>query len=56
MLLSATVPLFSGLTALSLLVGLQGVVAFALSRSHRVELLVKAEPTLLYRSGCQPRR
>ncbi|RYY17740.1 MAG: DUF421 domain-containing protein [Alphaproteobacteria bacterium] len=50
-LLSSTVSLASGVTALALLVGLQWVVAYASSRSHRIERLVKAEPTLLYRHG-----
>ena len=50
-LLSSSVSLADGLFALALLVGLQWVVAFASSRSRRVERLVKAEPTLLYRDG-----
>ena len=49
--LSSEVALADGVAALALLVGLQWVVAFASSRSRRVERLVKAEPTLLYRNG-----
>ena len=50
-LLSADVTVAEGVTAFALLVGLQFVVAWASSRSRRVERLVKAEPTLLYRHG-----
>ncbi|GAA1435140.1 DUF421 domain-containing protein [Microlunatus lacustris] len=53
-LLSSSVSLVDGLFALGLLVGLQAVMAFASSRSRRVELLVKSEPTLLYRGGFLP--
>lgn len=53
-LLSSTVSLAEGLLALGLLVGLQAVVAYASARSRRVELLVKSEPTLLYRDGFLP--
>lgn len=49
--LSSSVALAEGLTALALLVGLQYVVAWASVRSSRVESLVKSEPTLLYRHG-----
>ncbi len=50
-LLSSSVSLLDGVTALALLVGLQWLVALASSRSRRVERLIKAEPTLLYRDG-----
>ncbi|SDE07541.1 DUF421 domain-containing protein [Auraticoccus monumenti] len=50
-LLSSTVSLAEGLLALALLVALQWGVAFASSRSRRVERLVKTEPALLYRQG-----
>lgn len=50
-LLSSTVALAEGLTALALLILLQYVVAWASVRSHRVERLMKSEPTLLYRGG-----
>jgi uncharacterized membrane protein YcaP (DUF421 family) len=53
-LLSSSVSLVDGVAALALLVGLQWVVAFASARSRRVERLVKAEPTLLYRGGFLP--
>ncbi|PPK92876.1 uncharacterized membrane protein YcaP (DUF421 family) [Kineococcus xinjiangensis] len=50
-LLSSTVALAEGVTALVLLVGLQYVVAWASMRSRRVERLVKSEPQMLYRDG-----
>ena len=50
-LLSSTVALAEGIVALALLVGLQYAVAWASSRSRRVERLVKSEPTLVYRDG-----
>lgn len=50
-LLSSTVALAEGITALALLVGLQYVVAWASTRSRRVERIVKSEPTLVYRHG-----
>ena len=50
-LLSSSVALAEGLTALALLVGLQYLVAWASIRSRRVERLMKSEPALLYRDG-----
>jgi uncharacterized membrane protein YcaP (DUF421 family) len=50
-LLSSTVSLAEGVTALGLLVGLQYVVAWLSVRSRRVEGLVQSEPTLVYRNG-----
>lgn len=50
-LLTNSVALAEGVTALALLVTLQYVVAWASERSSKVERLVKSEPTLLYRSG-----
>lgn len=50
-LLSSSVALAEGVTALGLLVGLQYAVAWASVRSSRVEHLVKSSPTLLYREG-----
>ena len=50
-LLSSSVALAEGLTALALLVGLQYLVAWASVRSPRVKRLVKSEPTLVYRDG-----
>ncbi len=50
-LLSSDVALLEGLTALSLLIGLQYAVAWASVRSQRVERLVKSEATLVYRDG-----
>jgi uncharacterized membrane protein YcaP (DUF421 family) len=50
-LLSSSVALAEGVTALALLVGLQYLVAWASRRSRRVERLVKSEPTLVYRNG-----
>lgn len=49
--LSSSVALAEGVTALALLVALQYVVAWASVRSRRIERLVKSEPTLLYRHG-----
>ena len=53
-LLSSTVALAEGVTALVLLVVLQYLVAWASVRSGRVERLVKSEPTLVYRDGFLP--
>lgn len=50
-LLSSSVALVEGVTALALLVGLQYLVAWASVRSRRVERLVKSEPVLVYRHG-----
>ena len=50
-LLSSTVSLAEGLTALMVLVALQYGVAWASVRSSRVERLVRSEPTLVYRDG-----
>jgi uncharacterized membrane protein YcaP (DUF421 family) len=50
-LLSKDVALVEGLTALTLLVGLQFIVASLSVRSSAVSRLVKAEPTLVVRSG-----
>lgn len=50
-LLSADVALAEGITAFALLVGLQFVVAWVSSHSRRMERLVKAEPSLLFRHG-----
>jgi len=50
-LLSSSVALAEGLTALALLVGLQYLVAWASIRSRRVERVMKSEPALLYRAG-----
>jgi len=50
-LLSSSVALAEGVTALALLVGLQYLVAWASVHSRRVERLVKSEPSLVYRNG-----
>lgn len=50
-LLSSTVALAEGVTALALLVGLQYLVAWASARNQHVERLVKSEPALVYRAG-----
>ena len=50
-LLSSSVALAEGVTALALLIGLQYVVAWASVRSPYVERLVKSEPSLVYRDG-----
>ena len=50
-LLSDSVSLVDGLTALALLVALQYAVAWASVRSGAIERLVKSEPTLLYHRG-----
>ncbi len=50
-LLSSSVALAEGLTALALLVGLQYAVAWASNRSRAVERLVKSEPSLVYHHG-----
>lgn len=49
--LSSTVALAEGVTALALLVAMQYAVAAASSRSRRVERLVKSDPTLVYSDG-----
>jgi len=53
-LLSKDVALAEGVTALALLVGLQYAVAWASTRSHWAERLVKSEPTLVFRDGLLP--
>ena len=53
-LLSSTVALAEGVAALVLLVGLQYVVAWASTRSRRVEQFVKSEPALVYHDGFLP--
>lgn len=50
-LLSKDVALAEGVVAMALLVTLQFSVAWLVSRSARIERLVKSEPTLLYRDG-----
>ncbi len=50
-LLSSSVALTEGVTALALPIGLQYLVAWASVRSRRVERLVKSEPSLVYRNG-----
>ncbi len=50
-LLSSSVALLEGITALATLVALQYAVAWSSTRSRLVERLVKSEPTLLYRDG-----
>ncbi len=50
-LLSFSVALVEGVTALALLVALQYAVAWSSVRSTRVERLVKSQPALLYRDG-----
>ena len=50
-LLSSSVALAEGVTALGVLIGLQYLVAWASVRSRRVERLVKSEPALVYRNG-----
>ncbi len=50
-LLSSSVALAEGVTALALLIGLPYAVAWASTRSPWVERLVKSEPTLVYRDG-----
>ncbi len=50
-LLSDSVSLADGVTALALLVALQYAVAWASVRSKAIERLVKSEPTLLYHHG-----
>ncbi len=50
-LLSSKVALAEGLAAMALLLVMQFTVAWATSRSAKVEDLVKAEPALLYRHG-----
>lgn len=50
-LLSSSVALVEGVTALALLIALQYVVAWASVRSATIEGLVKSSPTLLYRNG-----
>ncbi len=53
-LLSSSVTVAEGVTALALLAGLQYAVAWASVRSRRVERLVKSEPALVYREGLLP--
>ena len=53
-LLSSSVALAEGITALALLAGLQYLVAWASTRSLRVERLVKSEPTLVHRGQFLP--
>lgn len=48
---SSRLPLAEGLLALVLLIGLQVAVAFAASRSTRLDKVVKSEPRLLVRRG-----
>lgn len=50
-LLSSSVALAEGVSAMALLLGMQFAVAWVSSRSPRIEGLVKSEPTLLYRNG-----
>ncbi len=50
-LLSKEVSLAEGLLALSLLIGLQYVIAWLSTRSRRVESLVKSEPAMLFHQG-----
>lgn len=50
-LLSNSVSLAEGITALVVLVGLQYVVAWSVTRSPRLERLVKSEPTLVAHQG-----
>ena len=50
-LLSKDVALAEGITAFSLLIGLQYVITWLSVRSRRVENLVKAEPSLLFFEG-----
>jgi uncharacterized membrane protein YcaP (DUF421 family) len=55
-LLSDSVSLVDGVTALALLVALQYAVAWASVRSAAIERLVKSEPTLVYHHGfCRAR-
>lgn len=51
-LLSKSVALVEGLTALALLVGLQFTIAWVAARSPGFSALIKAEPTLLAHRGC----
>ncbi len=53
-LLSADVALAEGITAMALLIALQYIVAWLSARSHRVQALVKSQPTLVYRDGFLP--
>ena len=50
-ILSKDVPLFEGLLAFGLLIGLQYVVAWSAARSHRVRQIIKAEPALIFYRG-----
>ena len=43
--------LAQGLAALALLIGLQALISWLTTRSHRVERIVNGEPTLLFRRG-----
>lgn len=51
MLLSSSVSLTEGVTALALLAALQYAVAYSASRSRTVRTIVKSEPRLLVRDG-----
>jgi len=50
-LLSRSVPLLDGITALGLLIGLQYVITWASIRSERFQHLIKAEPTMVLSQG-----
>lgn len=51
LVLSKQTPLFDGIAAMALLIGLQWIVAFASVRSRTVRDLVRSEPALLARDG-----
>lgn len=53
-LLSSSVALAEGLTAMALLLTMQFVVAWSAARSHTVKRLISSEPTLVYRDGLLP--
>ncbi len=53
-LLTRSIALAEGITAMALLVGLQYVVAWVSSRSRTMERLVKSEPSLVYHEGFLP--
>lgn len=50
-LLSASVPLFEGILALALLIGMQFAITWLSVRSERFRALIKSEPTLLVHDG-----
>lgn len=50
-LLSASVPLFEGIVALALLIGMQFAITWLSLRSARFRALIKSEPTLLVHNG-----